>query len=287
MAGGEFPQPMTTAFKNLERQKNPWGYAPSEAHEFLKDNKYPEFDGQDVLYWMGCFARFDDRYRKASLAFKAKLEAAGVGFGVLYNEACTGDGARRAGNEFLFMELAMENIAVLNEAKPKTIVSTCPHCVRTLGEYRTLDEPLEGGARIVHHSAFLRELQAQGKLRKSEGGDGGGNGGKVVFHDACYLSRYQAGATAEDPRAYLRARGISITEAKRKGVQSFCCGAGGAQFFSEEDEGERIYRLRTDELLKTGAKTIVTACPFCQAMLRDGIGDKGVEDVEVKDLAQM
>jgi Fe-S oxidoreductase len=231
---------------------------------------------------MGCFARYDDRYRKVSMAFKEKLEEASESWGVLYDESCTGDAARRAGNEFLFMEIAMENIERLNQISPKIIVTTCPHCLRTLKEYRTMEEPLKGDFEIVHHSTFLKKLAAGGKLKKSEPSEK-----NVVYHDACYLSRYRIHCGSSEPRAFLKLRGLQIMEPERRGIQSFCCGAGGAQFFNEEDEGERIYRLRTQELLKTGAKTIVTSCPFCQAMIRDGLGDQGIEDVSVKDLAQL
>ena len=145
-----------------------------------------------------------------------------------------------------------------------------------------MEEPLKGNIRMIHHSTFLKELAAEGKLRQPET-----THGKVTYHDACYLSRYLGSTGVQDPRTFLRYRGHPLIEAGRKGVRSFCCGAGGAQFFNEEDEGERVYRVRTDELLKTECKTIVTSCPFCQAMIRDGLGDRGVEDVEVKDLAQM
>ncbi|MBU0756161.1 MAG: 4Fe-4S dicluster domain-containing protein, partial [Planctomycetes bacterium] len=155
-AEGDFPAPMKNLFKSLERHRNPWSYTPDQAHDFLEENRYPKYDDQEVLYWMGCFARYDERYRKVSLAFKEKLEEAGVSWGVLYDEGCTGDSARRAGNEFLFMEIAMENIELLNDIKAKTIVSTCPHCVRTLKEYRAMEEPLREGFRIVHHSTFLK-----------------------------------------------------------------------------------------------------------------------------------
>lgn len=282
VAEGDFPSPLTTLFKSLERHRNPWNYTPDQAHDFLEENKYPKFEDQEVLYWMGCFARYDDRYRKVSLAFKEKLDEAGVSWGVLYDESCTGDSARRAGNEFLFMEIAMENIELLNDTSAKTIVTTCPHCLRTLKEYKTMEEPLRNDIRIVHHSTYLKELANAGKLKSDAGVDG-----KVTYHDACYLSRYVAGAGVEDPRDFLAKRGANVSEPERKGVQSLCCGAGGGQFFNEEDEGERIYRIRTDELLKTGANTIVTSCPFCMAMIRDGLADKSVEDVQIKDLAQM
>lgn len=282
-AEGTFPSPMTTLFKSLERHRNPWGYTADQAHDFLQENNYPKYEGQEVLYWMGCFARYDERYRKVSLAFKEKMEEAGISYGVLYDEGCTGDSARRAGNEFLFMEIAMENIELLNGIEAKTIVTTCPHCTRTLREYKDMEEPLKKELRIIHHSTFLKELSDAGKIKKGDAVEG-----RATYHDACYLSRYAVNeGGVSHPREYLSRQGVNITEPDRKGVQSLCCGAGGAQFFNEEDEGERIYRMRTDELLNTGAKTIVTACPFCQAMIRDGLGDKGVEDVEIKDLAQM
>jgi Fe-S oxidoreductase len=284
-AEGTFPSPLKTLFKSLERHRNPWGYTSDQAEEFLSEKEYPKYAGQDVLYWMGCFARYDDRYRKVSLAFKEKMDEAGVSWGVLYDESCTGDAARRAGNEFLFMEIAMENIERLNGISPKTIVTTCPHCLRTLKEYRSMEEPLKGDFRMVHHSTFLKELAAAGKLKTSAALEGADK--EAVYHDACYLSRYTQPEGVNDPRSFLALRGVHLKEAARKGVQSFCCGAGGAQFFNEEDEGERVYRLRTQELLETGAKTIVTSCPFCLAMIRDGLGDKGVEDVEVMDLSQI
>jgi len=281
VAEGSFPSPLKTLFKSLERHKNPWGYSSSDAEEFLRENGYPKYEGQEVLYWLGCFARYDESYRKVSLAFRDKLIEAGISWGVLYNEACTGDAARRAGNEFLFMELAMENIALLNDHQPGTIVFTCPHCMKTIDEYRSMEEPLKGEVRLIHHSTMLKELFDSGKLKKIDSLPG-----NVVYHDACYLSRY-AGRGSEEPREYLKCRGASLLEPGRKGSGSFCCGAGGAQFFNEEDKGERIYRLRTDELLETNCKTFVTACPFCQSMLRDGLGDRGAEDVSVKDIAQV
>jgi len=283
VAEGSFPAPMKNLFKSLERQRNPWGYPPTQAQEFLEENSFPIYEKQDVLYWMGSFARLDELYKKISLAFVEKLNEAGVSWGVLPDEASSGDAARRAGNEFLFLELAMENIELLNAASPKTIVTTCPHTLRTLQEYQLLPEdPLNPDIRILHHSTYLKELGKQGKFKSAKE-----ENGAVTYHDACYLSRYTTFGV-EDPRAYLQQRGVKIVEPERKGLQSFCCGAGGGQFYNEETEGERINHVRTKELLKTGAKTIVTACPYCRAMIHDCLKDLGKEEeVVVKDLAQM
>ncbi len=279
-AGGEFPDPLKTMFKSLERHQNPWGYTQDQAEDFLEENGYPKFKDQDVLYWMGCLARYDDLYRKVSLAFKEKLEAAGVSFGVLYNEACTGDAARRAGNEFVFQEIAESNVEKLNGAAPKKIVTTCPHCLRTLKEYRDfgLSEEIE----IVHHATFLNDMAREGKVGKADLASK-----KVVFHDACYLSRYEAPAGYREPRRFLKKCGVRPQETRRTREKSFCCGAGGAQFFNEEVEGKRINHERVDEILEIKPDAVITACPFCQAMLRDGLADRGVEDVEVRDLAQI
>lgn len=279
-AGGEFPDPLKTMFKSLERHQNPWGYTQDQAEEFLEENGYPKFKDHDVLYWMGCLARYDDLYRKVSLAFKKTLDEAGVSWGVLYDEACTGDAARRAGNEFVFQEIAEGNIEKLNGALPKTIVTTCPHCLKTLSEYRDLG--LKEEIKVVHHSSFLLELAEQGRIGKRDLG-----AKKVVFHDACYLSRYREPQGHREPRRFLKTCGAAPLEPRRTREKSFCCGAGGAQFFNEEVEGKRINHERVDEILENKPDLVVTACPFCQAMLRDGLADRGVEDVEVRDLAQV
>lgn len=280
VAEGSFPQPLTTLFKNLETFQNPYGYPAEKATEFLEENHYPKYEDQDTLYWMGCSARFDERYRKSSLAFKEKLDAAGVSYGVLYDEICTGDAARRAGNEFVFQAMAEMNIEMLNSSNAKRIVSTCPHCVRSLKEYR--DFGLDPAIKVGHHSAFLLDLADEGRLSASET-----NHGKVVYHDACYLSRYGDPHGHENPRKLLESQGCQTTEAMRNRGESFCCGAGGAQLFQEETEGKRINLERTEELLEREPDTIVTSCPFCATMLRDGLAEKGVESVQVKDLAQL
>jgi len=282
---GQFPDTLRTLFDNLERSGNPWRHAPSSATAFLKEAGIPIHDGsQKVLYWMGCMARFDEAYRKVALDFVSVLKAAGVDFGVLEGEKCTGDAARRAGNEFLFQQLAMENVELLNEAGPDLIVSTCPHCIRGLGEYKTLGEDMRlKPIPILHHSQYIRQLTEQGRLRFDT--TQGGLPADLAWHDPCYLSRYLDDSAIDAPREALRATGVEVREADRHGRRSFCCGAGGAQLFMEETEGRRVNHLRTEELLATGAKGVCVGCPFCRTMISDGLGDLGKAELPVLDLA--
>jgi len=278
VANGEFPGPMKPLFNNLERSGNPWKYQPAEALEFIEQAAIPLYENQEYIYWMGCMGRYDANYRKVSQKFSGLLKSAKVDFGVLAEETCTGDAARRAGNEFLFLSLAEANIELLNGSKARKIIATCPHCLRTLQEYKDLG--LDKSFEIVHHSAFIAELIASGKLKPAQSGE------KVVYHDACYLSRYQAPQGYKQPREILHSAGVSLVEAARCKDESFCCGAGGGMLFSEETAGERINHNRVKELADTGAKTIAVACPFCQLMLKDGLNDKGIEGVEVKDVSE-
>jgi len=278
-AEGEFPKPMTALMKNLERNANPWGYTQNQAEEFLDKHNYPAYDGQDVLYWMGCLARYDVQYRQVSLAFTSILNAAQTSWGVLREEKCTGDAARRAGNEYQFQELATANVEMLNEANPETIVTTCPHCLRALNEYKELN--LKPEIQIIHHSTFIEQLLAAGKIKLS-----GGHGQKAVFHDSCYLSRYEGRRGWQAPRTVLRAAGVEVCEPERTKDKSFCCGAGGAQLFNEETQGERVPHVRTEELLRTSAKEIAAACPFCPIMIRDALAVKDIEGIPVKDIAE-
>lgn len=279
-AAGIVPQTMANMYKSLEKSGNPWAYDVQQAADFLEENEVPQYDGHDFLYWMGCMARFDAQYQKTAKAFMSLMKTAGVSWGVLPDEMCTGDAARRSGNEFLFQTLAEGNIKNLNKAKPKTIVSTCPHCIWTLEEYKAMG--LDAGIRMIHHTELLRQLLEEGKL-----GTSGKNGGRVAYHDACYLSRYRGPEGVEAPRAALSRGGQQIFEAKRNRQNSFCCGAGGATLFTEETEGKRINHERTDELLGTGAPVIATSCPFCRLMISDAVADKEREDVAVMDIAQI
>ncbi len=285
---GEFPDTLRTLFDNLERSGNPWRHAARDGVAFIESSGIPIHDGsQRVLYWMGCMARYDEAYRKVALDFVTVLKAAGVDFGVLRDEKCTGDAARRAGNEFLFQQLAMENAEKLNAANPDLIVSTCPHCVKTLGEYRGLAEEMRlKDLPILHHTQFIRQLIEQGRLKLNPAARQELEG-RLVYHDPCYLSRYQDDNAVDAPREVLRAAGSQLSEAERHGRRSFCCGAGGAQLFLEENTGTRVNHARTEELLRTGAQGVCVACPFCSTMLRDGLTDKGHPEMPVLDVAQV
>jgi Fe-S oxidoreductase len=278
VANSVFPDTMRPLFDNLESVGNPWLYPPADAAQFLSENGFPRHEKGRVLYWMGCMGRYDAEYRKVALAFKKLLDASGIEWGILPDEQCTGDAARRAGNELLFQTLAQANIEMLNEADPKFIVTTCPHCLRTLREYKDL------GLRdiqILHHTQFLTDLVTQGKLKLTAGGNG-----KVVYHDACYLSRYGEDKDYRNPRTLLEKAGKTLYEPHRARRTSFCCGAGGGMLFTEETEGTRINHERVEELINTGAESVAVACPFCQMMLRDGLTDKGKEAIPVRDVAQ-
>ena len=280
VANSIFPDAMRPLFDNLKSTANPWNYQPSDAAEFIAENEFPEYEEGKILWWMGCMARYDDRYRKVALSFKKCLDAAGVDYGVLVEEKCTGDAARRAGNEFLFQTMAETNIEMLNEANPSKIVTTCPHCLRTLKEYKDMGLMID--IEMVNHSQFLMDLYTEKKLvirnknRKS-----------VVYHDACYLSRYGTDDDYWNPRLLIQRTGAKLHEPQRTRRRSFCCGAGGAMLFTEETEGTRINHERVDELMKVGVAETCTACPFCQMMITDGYGDKGLENPKVTDIAEV
>ena len=280
VANSVFPDAMRPLFDNLESVGNPWLYQPTDAAEFLAENGFPEYEKGKVLYWMGCMARFDAEYRKVAIAFKRLLDASGVNWGVLIGEMCTGDAARRAGNELLFQSLAEMNIENLNDAAPGLIVTTCPHCMRTLEEYKDLG--LNENIQIIHHTQYLTDLISEGKLKLR-----GKSNGKMVYHDACYLSRYGQDKDYRNPRELLRSAGSKLVEPKRTKRTSFCCGAGGGMLFTEELEGTRVNHDRVDELIGTGMESCATACPFCQMMIRDGLGDKEKEGIPVRDVAEI
>ncbi|MBU1937889.1 (Fe-S)-binding protein, partial [bacterium] len=248
--------------------------------DFIEENSFPIFKEHDVLYWMGCMGRYDFSYQKVALAVSKILTAAGIHWGILKNEKCTGDAARRAGNELVFQMLAEHNIEILNNAAPKLILTTCPHCLRTLQEYR--DIGLNPDIPIVHHSEYFNRLTKEGRIRLSQS-----NGQEIACHDACYISRYIGGEATEYPRQLLTQTGATLREPDRNRERSFCCGAGGGLLFTEETAGERINHNRVKELLGTGASTIGTACPFCQLMLRDGLRDLEKETIAVKDIAEL
>ncbi|MCP1382800.1 (Fe-S)-binding protein [Runella sp. CRIBMP] len=237
----------------------------------------------EVLFWVGCAGSFDDRYKKVTIAFVKILNKVGIKFAVLgTEEGCTGDPARRAGNEFLFQMQAMANIQVLDMYGIKKIVTACPHCFNTLkNEYPDLG----GNYEVIHHSEFLQQLINAGKV-KIEGG-GTFKGRKITFHDSCYLGR--ANDVYEAPRAVLEALDADLIEMKRSKAKGLCCGAGGAQMFKEPEKGKKDVNIeRIEEALATGADTIAVGCPFCMVMMSDGVKNKEKEDsVKVFDLAEL
>jgi heterodisulfide reductase subunit D len=237
----------------------------------------------EVLFWVGCAGSFDDRAKRVTKAFVKILNSINVKFGVLgTEEACTGDPARRAGNEFLFQMQAMNNIQVLNGYGIRKIVTACPHCFNTLkNEYPELGGTYE----VIHHSTYLQELINEGKI-KLEGG-GSFKGKKITYHDSCYLGR--ANNIYEAPREVLQALDADLVEMKRCRTTGLCCGAGGAQMFKEPEKGNKDINIdRAEEALATGAKTIAVACPFCMTMMTDGVKNKEKEaEVTVKDLAEL
>ena len=245
--------------------------------DMMAQGKQPE-----VLFWVGSAGSFDDRAKKITRAFVKILNHANVDFAVLgTEESCTGDVAKRAGNEFLFQMQAMMNIEVLNAYEVKTIVTCDPHSFNTFkNEY----PPLGGKYKVLHHTQFIQQLISEGKLSVSEGKYSGEN---VTFHDPCYLGR--ANSEYEAPRSIIKKLGVNYVEMKRNKATALCCGAGGAQMFKEPEKGDMdINVLRTEDALKTNPKIIATGCPYCNTMLTDGIKVKEKEDeIEVLDIAEL
>ncbi len=246
--------------------------------ELAASGKTPE-----VLFWVGCAGSFDARAQKITRAFAEILNKVGIDYAILgKEEACTGDPARRAGNEFLFQMMAYQNIQVLNGYGIKKIVTTCPHCFNTLkNEYPELG----GNYEVIHHTTLIQQLINEGKIILKEGGDFKGK--KISYHDSCYLGR--ANNIYEAPRQVLEALDAELVEMKRCRSNGLCCGAGGAQMFKEDEPGNaRINFERAEEALATGAKIIASACPFCNTMMTDGIKNKEKDnEVAVMDIAEL
>ncbi len=246
--------------------------------EFAARNEMPE-----VLFWVGCAGSFDDRSKRVTKAFVKILNAVGTKFAVLgQEETCTGDPARRAGNEFLFQMQAMNNIIVMNGYGIKKIVTACPHCFNTLkNEYPELGGKYE----VIHHATFLQQLINEGKIKMKEGGEFKGR--KITYHDSCFLGR--ANGVYEAPREVLKVLDADLVEMKRCRSTGLCCGAGGAQMFKEPEQGNKDINVeRTEEALETGATTVAVACPFCMTMMSDGVKNKEREsEIKVKDLAEL
>jgi Fe-S oxidoreductase/nitrate reductase gamma subunit len=276
-----FPTELGTAYRGMENSGNPWGMSQTERAAWTsKVDGVPIVEPGDTfdheyLYWVGCAGSFDDKNQKVTIATAKLLQRAGIDFAILGpSENCTGDPARRSGNEYIFQMLAMQNVESLNGMGVRKIITQCPHCFNTLlNEYPQLG----GHYEVVHHSQFLEQLLESGKLdltdaRLEE---------RVVYHDSCYLGRHNDVYLA--PRRVIgRLGGVEVVEAGRNGTKGMCCGAGGARMFMEESIGKKVNDARAEELIATGATRIATACPFCYIMLDDGVKAAGKEEDEVR-----
>jgi Fe-S oxidoreductase len=277
----EFPEPLQAAFRGMERSLNPWNVPQTERMKWAEGLSVPTIEQNpeaEILWWVGCAPSTDARAQKTARAFVEILNSAGVNYAVLGRlEQCNGDSARRAGNEFLFNELASANVEMLNELAPKRMVTTCPHCLHTIGN----EYPDFGGHyQVIHHSTLINELIAAGRLKvKSE------SLGKLTLHDPCYLGRQND--ILIDPRQVLQSVRPDFVELPRSGKKSFCCGAGGGQMWKEEEEGvERVNANRFREAQASGASTLAVGCPFCMVMLTDARNASGSE-IEVVDVAEI
>ena len=245
--------------------------------EMTANNETPE-----VLFWVGCAGSFDQRAQKITRAFATILHKLQIKYAILgKEEMCTGDPARRAGNEFMFQMMAYQNIQVLDGYQVKKIVTACPHCFNILkNEYPALG----GHYEVIHHATFLQQLLDEGRIKMKEGGSYKGK--KITYHDSCYLGR--ANGIYEAPRKVLEALDVELVEMKRCKSNGLCCGAGGAQMFKEEEKGDvRINTERTREAIDTGASIIASNCPFCMTMLTDGVKSNEKEEIAVLDIAEM
>ncbi len=279
---GDFPNELQGAFKGMENAGNPWQVGESRMKwaEGLDVPTVEETHDFEVLYWVGCAGSFEPRAQKVARALVQVLHAAGVKFAVLGEaERCTGDTARRAGNEYLFAEMAKANIETLNEVNPPRILVTCPHCFHTIGK----EYPQFGGNyNVVHHTTFINELVQAGRLKI-----GRTEHSNVTFHDPCYLGRHNGEYDA--PRYALGAAGAAVTEMEHTRNNSFCCGAGGAQFWKEEEHGEaRVNLTRYAEAKATGAEALAVGCPFCLRMFADASQDESMHGgPDVKDVVEI
>jgi Fe-S oxidoreductase/nitrate reductase gamma subunit len=281
----DFPTELGTAYRGMENSGNPWGMSQSERASWTsKVDGVPIVEpgsalDHEYLYWVGCAGSFDDKNQKVTIAMAKLLQRAGIDFAILGpHENCTGDPARRSGNEYIFQMLAMQNVEVLNGMGVKKIITQCPHCFNTLlNEYPQLGGHFE----VLHHSQLLESLIASGQLDMS----GARLDERVVYHDSCYLGRHND--IYLSPRNVIGSLGgVEVVEAERNGTKGMCCGAGGARMWMEEDIGKKVNDERAEELIATGASRVATACPFCYIMLDDGVKGAGAEEtVQVADIS--
>jgi Fe-S oxidoreductase len=285
-----FPTELGTAYRAMENSGNPWGMSQGDRADWAsKLEGVPIVEPGDAfdheyLYWVGCAGSFDDKNKKVSIAMATLLQRAGIDFAILGpGESCTGDPARRSGNEYIFQMLAMQNVEALNGMGVRKIITQCPHCFNTLlNEYPQLG----GHYEVVHHSQLLEQLVASGRLDLS----GARLDERIVYHDSCYLGRHND-IYLSPRRVIASIGGVEVVEASRNGTKGMCCGAGGARMWMEETVGKKVNDARSEELIATGASRIATACPFCYIMIDDGVkgvGPKlgvGDDDVRVADIS--
>ena len=278
------PPELQRTFRNMERQSNPWGIGNDQRMDWAKDLNVPTIEENpdpEYILWVGCAGAFDSRIIKQTRAMVKILGTAGVDYAVLgHQEGCTGDPARRAGNEMLFQAMAEQNVEMLKSHNAKKVITSCPHCLHTLKN----DYPQFGGNfEVIHHTQLLDHLFKSGALKSEKSPVD-----TITYHDSCYLGRWNGEFDA--PRAVIEAVGVpgGITEMTRNKKHGFCCGAGGARMFMEEHEGERVNVNRTDEVIATGVSAVAVACPFCSIMLTDGMKQRNVEDqIQVLDIAEL
>jgi Fe-S oxidoreductase/nitrate reductase gamma subunit len=286
MIEGEFPSQLQSAFRGMERAQNPWGINHEQRLAWadgLNVKTTDENPTPDVLYWVGCAASYDPQAQKTARAFVELLNHAEVNFAVLgKKECCTGDSARRAGNEYLYRQLADKNVSTLNTVQPKLIVASCPHCMNSLGhEYKQIG----GDYKVMHHTEYLESLVANKKLTPTP------SEATITYHDPCYLGRHNG--VYDAPRNLLNILSPTATELPRNRENAFCCGAGGAQFWKEEEPGdERISDNRFREVQQTlasapGEKILAVGCPFCKSMLGSTPSKAASEDIAIKDVAEL
>tara|TARA_Y100001934_G_C12355133_1_gene777673 strand:- start:571 stop:2526 length:1956 start_codon:yes stop_codon:yes gene_type:complete len=271
----EYPDVLNTAMGNIESASNPYGYGEHERADWASDLDVKIGEPAEYIYFVGCAASFDERNQKVARSTISLLKEAGLDVGILgMQEGCSGDPARRAGNEYLFQMLAETNMMTFQELGVKRIIASCPHCFHTLGkEYADYGgEDLE----VFHHSEILAKLQEEARLPQVEK-----NGQSITFHDPCYLGRI--GGIIDEPRNVIG--GVDV-ETEKSGQDSFCCGAGGAQMWMEEEADKRVNEIRAKELSETGCDTVAVGCPFCSIMVKDGLDAVGAE-MDVKDVAEI
>jgi Fe-S oxidoreductase len=290
MEDSKLPTELVAMNTNIENNGAPWQFSPSDRFNWAEGLNIPTMADKaaagetvDVLFWVGCAGAFDDRYKSVTRSFAQILQKAEISFAVLgMEETCTGDPAKRSGNEFLAQMQAMSNIQTLNSYGIKRIVTACPHCFNTLkNEYPALGGEYE----VMHHSAFLAKLLEEGKIKINDNNPLQQQ--SITYHDSCYIGR--GNGIYEAPRAVLESFKAELKEMKKCRTTGMCCGAGGAQVFKEEEPGtQRVNIARTEQALETGAKIIAAACPFCIIMMEDGVKQKNKDnEVKVKDLAEL